>query len=455
MKAKTDTHLTPARLVPPGAIIKDEIEAHGWTQEDLARIMGRPVQVISEIISGKKQITPETALGLAEALDSSPELWLNMEARYRLFLAQREGVDDSVRRRRRIYSLVPVKEIARRGWIEASDDVGELEERVKAFLGVASLDEEPALRLAARRTPTKEPDPRGVRAWMCRVQHLAGAQEVPEFRRERLEEAVGDLLALSSEAGRVREVPGLLRNLGVRFVLVPHLTGTYLDGGVFAENGNPIVALTLRYDRLDSFWFTLAHELAHLVSGHEGNRPEDLDAAAGSDREEREADRLAADWLVPRAPLARFVKKVKPLYSRQVIVSFASSVGRHPAVVLGRLQHDGYVSQAHLRSSIPRVRRLLEPWLDVPEPVYEVGAVGRATAVREPAAPYDPEGAILGWLRTNAGWHSPAEIKGALDLDRSTWNRSIRVLLLSGQVERQGEKRGTRYRAADGSEGGR
>ncbi len=451
--ARRGNPLIPAWNVPPGAIIKEELRTRGWTQEDLARIMGRPVQVISEIVSGKKQITPVTALGLASAFGTSAQMWLNMEAAFRLRLAQERNMDDAVERRSRIYSLVPVKELVKRGWIPEGTDVGdagELERSVMEFFGVRSLDDIPSFPLAARRTPTRDPDPRAVRAWMRRVEQLAAKQEEGTFRHARMEKAVGELLPLSTEPEGVREVPGMLRRLGIRFVLVPHLPRTYLDGGVFAGDGNPILALTLRYDRLDNFWFTLLHELAHLVSGHRGNRPEDLDASAGGDPEEQEADRLAAEWLVPSDALKVFVTRVRPYFSRQAIVGFARSIGRHPAVVLGRLQHDGLVSPAHLRSLIPKVRRHLEPWIDVPEPVLDAGSDPVSAAVGEPATPYDPADTVLRWLRANPGWHRPAEIKRNFNLGRSIWQKAIRELLASGRVERKGEKRGTKYRVKEG-----
>jgi addiction module HigA family antidote len=74
----------PARAIAPRRILTRELEARGWTQKDLARIMGRPTQAINEIIKGAKQITPETALELAEAFGTSAELWTNLEAQYRL-----------------------------------------------------------------------------------------------------------------------------------------------------------------------------------------------------------------------------------------------------------------------------------------------------------------------------------------------------------------------------------
>jgi len=430
-------------------IIRREIDARGWTQEDLARIMDRPVQVISEIVSGKKQITPETALGLAAAFGTSAEMWLQMEAKYRLRLAQEKAELTDVGRRSRIYSILPVKELVRRGWIEECREVDELEKQVTQFLGVDSLDELPPLKVAARRTVTKEPDPRAVLAWIRRVEVLAASQKVGTFEPRRLGEVADQLVDLSSQDDGPVHVGSVLREAGIGFVLVQHLPKTFFDGAVIWVGGNPVVALTLRHDRLDSFWFTLMHEVAHLILGHEGGRLDDLEGGPGGDPEEIEADELASGWLVPGESLTGFVERVRPYFSRHAIWSFAHSIGRHPAVVLGRLQHDGYVPQAHLRSSIPRVRFTLEPFIDVAELVWDVRVDAAVVSVRDQGPPYDPQGAVLEWLRSHPGWNTPAAVKNSLRLDRSTWNRVIRTLLDVGQIERTGEKRGTKYRAAD------
>ncbi|MEH2299466.1 MAG: HigA family addiction module antitoxin [Nostoc sp.] len=78
--------LLPARIPTSGKILSREIEARGWTQKDLAEIMGHPVQTINEIIRGSKQITPETAIELSQALGTSPEFWTNLEAKYQVHL---------------------------------------------------------------------------------------------------------------------------------------------------------------------------------------------------------------------------------------------------------------------------------------------------------------------------------------------------------------------------------
>ena len=82
--------LVPVRVPPLGRILSREIEARGWTQKELAEILGRPVQTINEIIRGSKQITPETAIDLSQVLGTTPEFWTNLEAKYRLRIAGKE-----------------------------------------------------------------------------------------------------------------------------------------------------------------------------------------------------------------------------------------------------------------------------------------------------------------------------------------------------------------------------
>jgi HTH-type transcriptional regulator/antitoxin HigA len=342
----------------PGDIIRRELEARGWQQKDLAEIMGRPEQAISEIVNGKKQITPETAREMACALGTSAELWMNLEMAYRLHLAEREREEDEIQRRAQLHSKLPYSEMLRRGWIEGRETLDEQEDEVCRFLRISSIDDEPPLALAARRSARAEPEARALLAWACRVQGLAEKQSVGVYAPERLRQAVPQLLDRSVDVGSIALAPDELRNLGVRFVLVEHLPQTYLDGAVLWVNGGPVVALTLRYDRMDNFWFTLAHELAHIVLGHvgvyfdsfEGERP------AGSD--EVEADRLAADWLLDPLAYRAFVQVGQ--FGSASVGAFAREVNRHPAIVVGRLQHDKLIKFGLYRKIMAKVSPYLE-----------------------------------------------------------------------------------------------
>ena len=80
--------MIPAMAIPPGESVQEELTARGWTQRALARKMGRPIQAVNEIIKGRRQITAETALALADVFGTSAEMWLGLESRYRLHLAR-------------------------------------------------------------------------------------------------------------------------------------------------------------------------------------------------------------------------------------------------------------------------------------------------------------------------------------------------------------------------------
>jgi HTH-type transcriptional regulator/antitoxin HigA len=141
----------PAEVFPPGEFIREELDARGWTQGDLAEIMDRPLQLVNELIAGKKQITPETAMGLAKAFGDDDALyWMNLDSVYRL--ANTKPVNDSVARRSKLYSLLPVRELMKRNWIEPSDNLDVVEHRVCRFYRITSVDQRPVFAHAAKAT---------------------------------------------------------------------------------------------------------------------------------------------------------------------------------------------------------------------------------------------------------------------------------------------------------------
>jgi HTH-type transcriptional regulator / antitoxin HigA len=357
----------PARVPSPGRIIRRELDARGWTQKDLAHIMDRPEQFISQIVNAHKRITPETALQLAAAFGTSADLWLNLEARYQLHQARQKEESQDVIRKSKLYSRIPISELRKRGWIKFDNSVEALEREVCAFLEIDNPNESPELAVSLRQSQIDTPEITAEIAWLKRVERLARAQMVENFNRARLKAAIPSLLEHSTKVQQVVEIPVLLLDLGVHFVIVRHLPKTYIDGAAFFMNGQPVVALTLRYDRIDNFWFTLMHELAHIVAGHEGGYLDNLDEPAESP-EEKEANRLAQDWLIMPQDLAHFIKTTRPYFSYDKIVSFAARQNRHPGIVVGRLHHDNVIDYGHSRRFLVKVSSYMDEWIDVSEP---------------------------------------------------------------------------------------
>lgn len=356
-----ETKLTPARATPPGRILRRELEARGWSQQDLAGILGRPVQAITEIVRGTKQITPDTAVALGAAFGTSAELWANLESSYRLALArQGSASSDEVARKAKLYELVPVGELIKQRWIKASKSIEELERAVFDFLGIDSIDEEPKLVVNLRSSARDGSQVAAQRAWVRRVEVLARTRQVGPFDRKKLEGAIGSLRALALEENGVAKVPPFLEKLGIRFVVVPHLAHTKLDGAAAYVKEGPIVALSMRYDRIDYFWFTLFHELAHLVLDHQGGHLDETHDDDEISEEEQAANQQAGTWLVSEADL-RALCRQRP--SRASIDAFATKHAVHPGIVVGRLHGLKLVPYSYFRPMLVKVREQLAPWM--------------------------------------------------------------------------------------------
>jgi HTH-type transcriptional regulator/antitoxin HigA len=153
-------------------------------------------------------------------------------------------------------------------------------------------------------------------------------------------------------------------------VLVEALPGSKIDGAAFWLNAkSPVIALSLRYDRVDGFWHTLLHDLMHILHKDVTSSDQPLvdvdlvgEGAAGVSKQsevEQRADREAAEFLVPQAQLENFIARVRPLYSKRKIRGFAATVDVHPGIVVGQLQHRREIPFAHSRDMLEKIREVL------------------------------------------------------------------------------------------------
>lgn len=355
------SNFTLAEVFPPGEFVQDELEARGWTQGDLSAIIKRPMQAVNEIISGKRAITAETARALGEAFGTGPQLWMNLESQWRL--SQSAQPDHGIARRAKLYSMAPVKEIIRREWVDLCDDENVFEARVLSFMGMSSIDETPRFQAAARMSSSYDALSASQVAWLRQAKSLAEHVDVRPFQREKFAAALMDIRDLAVEKSDVRRVPKFLAELGVRIVVIEHLHGTRIDGAAFwLDASNPVVALSMRYDRIDYFWHTLGHELGHICHGegtdfYDEEMGEKDKLARQKPESERIADQFAAELLLPQGEIDDFIARVRPLYSQKKIVGFANRVGVHPGIVVGQLQFREEISFAHSRTLLEKVRQ--------------------------------------------------------------------------------------------------
>ena len=352
----------PAQVFPPGEFVREELEARGWTQADLASVIGRPVQLVNLIVTAKKAITPRTAGELAAAFGTSPELWLNLQSAYAL--SQETGDYAEIQERARLYQIAPIKLMKSRGWIGKTDSIEELHRELAWFYDKERFDELPTLPLAARSSAPTTPEAVASQVtWGYRVRQLARGLHVAKWRTESCRVQLPELRQLASHPEGARKVPRVLAAMGIRFVVVEHLPKTRMDGCAIHVDNNPIIGMSLRYDRIDCFWHTLVHELAHVLNGDsvlddnllEGTDVEDADQAAVEAR----ADSHAADMLVPKKKMASFMARVGPLYSKGRINQFANLLGIHPGIIVGQLQHLKEIPYSKHRDMLVPVRDIV------------------------------------------------------------------------------------------------
>lgn len=358
-----------AEVFPPGEFIKEELEARGWAQDDLAAILGRPSRLVSELITAKRGITPETARGLGSAFGTSAQLWMNLESMYRLWKTDTE--QELVERRAILYTKAPVRLMIKRGWIEDSNNIDVLETRLRDFYGFTDNLQEPQFFAhVARKSASYRQLTALQNAWLYRASRLAKAVSAADFSKARFKDMLEQLKLFLPNPEDVGKIPRLLAESGIRFIIIEPFPQSKIDGATFwMNNSYPVVVLSLRYDRIDWFWHTLVHELEHVKNGDGKNNDNfaldiDLVAERASSSDNRpqyevKADERAISFLVPQEELDNFIMRIKPLYSKTKIVGFADRVHVHPGIVVGQLQHRGELSYAHNREMLVKIRRTI------------------------------------------------------------------------------------------------
>lgn len=365
----TDT-LVPAEVFPPGEFIRDELEARGWIQEDLAAILDCSARLVSEIISGKRSVTPSTARGLAQAFGTSAQLWMNLESAYQLRkLEEASASDDAVAARSLLFDKAPVREMINRGWLAKSDNPKVLKQQLLQFFDINRLNDQPRVwRHAARKSTCYEDITPSQFAWLCRCRKLAGSVGAGRFTNSKFNRAVASLKNCLVHPNEARHAPKILAEAGIRLVIVQHLKGTRIDGAtMWLNKQSPVIALSLRYDRIDCFWFTLFHELYHvrnrdgLAVAEECPLDERLvgtDRMPSSDKSENEqsADTFSERALVDQGEMEDFIARTGPAYSKRAIRGFSDRIKVHPGIVVGQLQHRNEIAWTHSREMLVKVR---------------------------------------------------------------------------------------------------
>jgi HTH-type transcriptional regulator/antitoxin HigA len=345
--AKYEDDAYPLAEPTPRDAIRFRMEQLGKKQKDLAALVGTASRA-SEILAGKRGLTMESARRLHEEWGIPAAVLLGAKT------ASRESRESGATRARQNPKDYPLKQMFDRGWFPTFG--GEWKEEKKK--GPEMLDSlfkvlapQRALLRQSARTNSKI-NPHALAAWQQRVFQLAEEpiehQQLPDWEPEVLTpEFVKFLVGLSAMPRGPKRAREALAEIGIPLVIEPRLDRTLLDGAAFLmADGRPVVGLTLRYDRLDNFWFTLLHELGHVKLHLDRERPAIFDSELEKERTEsieKEADRFALDASMSPEEWQR----LSGLRYADDIRREAKRLNIHPALIAGRLRRQAQDFRKH------------------------------------------------------------------------------------------------------------
>jgi len=345
-------------IEPPDPIdaILFRMNEKGLKQADLISYFGTSSRV-SEVLNRKRPLTVQMIRALSLGLGISAETLVGLNE---ATVTEKNEIN---------WSKFPVKEMIARGWFDklTKRDAGSTEDLVRKYIADAHLQfGAAAFRRRLSGEATSPTTVYALYAWLARVIQRARLKKkgLGRFEKDRLNASfLRELAQMSwSEQGPLLAIE-YLQNHGVAVVVEPQLKGTQLDGAALKDvDGTPVIALTLRYDRLDNFWFTLLHEAVHIWKHVDS----DLDAfvddlnTVSEDRREAEANRLAGEAFIPRLIWKRSDAFISP--RKDTIEKLARELRIHPAIVVGRLHKDtGNYALFNSMVGHRQVRNMLEP----------------------------------------------------------------------------------------------
>ena len=331
----------PIDLPTPLEAIQFRMEQGGLSQADLVPYIGSRAKV-SEVLSGKRTLTLKMIRALNTHLGIPAEVLIGDTT-----IADFETQANQIQ-----WERFPFRTLMKRQWLPqvqnaagvAEELMGGLIERAggREAIPQAFYRKNDAARLNARM------DPYALQAWCLHVLATARDKSLKATYREGAID--GDFLRFLATLSRLPDGPKraveALEQLGVAVVYAKHLPKTHLDGAAMrTKEGMPVIGLTLRYDRLDNFWFCLLHEAAHVwrhLNAESAFFVDDLSLAPSDHAEdwtiEDEADKLAQEALIPSENWT--ASGLPRAASPSRIITFAQSVNVHPAIVAGRVRRE-------------------------------------------------------------------------------------------------------------------
>lgn len=343
--SRTTYSYQPPELVPPGETLEEWLQQADMTQAEFAKRTSLTPKHINHVVKGGATISPEVALAFERVTAIPAPYWLRLEANFQT-AKQRVADTEALSSEAGLVDLFPYKAMQRRGIVPpAATKVDRLRELL-GFFGVADAK---ALRTVAfepamfRLSEAFDADDGALAAWL-RVSELEASEiDTAPYDASRCRAAIPAMRQLSTlpDVEWVEPLQDLAASVGIALVIVQELPGCRVNGATrWLSPDKAMIALSLRHRRNDIFWFTLFHELCHVLRHSKKQTFIDNGASADIAAElEDEANQFAARTLIPPELAARIAQ----LRTAAQVKQFASDIGVAPGVVVGRMRHEGLI----------------------------------------------------------------------------------------------------------------
>ncbi|MFN6377653.1 MAG: ImmA/IrrE family metallo-endopeptidase [Flavobacteriales bacterium] len=347
----TTTDLKAAKKFGPGYFIREQMELRDWTQSDLAEVTGFTVKHLNKVLQDKQQLTLDMARVLGEVFNTSAQYWMNIDTSYRLWLSQKKSKGEiEADIKGLIYERMPIRDMIAKGWIRKSSSTGSLKKQVLNYWGwerldFSILDKDYLPGFTRKSTAYNQFNASYAITWFRKAQLEAASRKAPPYKKVKLERLYNNLNSYTTKDNGVNQFIEDLSQVGVIFFVLPHLQKTYLDGAAFYSGKNPVIVYTARYKRIDNFWFTVAHEIAHILLHLNKDNTFILDNLRDGelDQLEIEANALAAEKL-KHAEINEFLSPYLNYLSSSRVEECMQVLNVHPSIIIGKLAHEKAIS---------------------------------------------------------------------------------------------------------------
>jgi HTH-type transcriptional regulator/antitoxin HigA len=360
--------IVPFEATHPGVMLGDEIRARNIKQKDISMELSISTTVLNEIIKGKRSITADFAIQLEKCLNITAEYWMNFQTQYDIDKARIK--EKNIKKTQEILTwnslkdLVSIKSFQKIGLINHNlstniskiwniYDVKNIDELITSYSEHKNL-------ALYKKSEKLNNDSINIFGWSKLAQYKTKSEEPNAFNPDIKDELINELKNVFIENNDVIEKTKIiLKNRGIKFLILPKFDKTPIDGYSFWSVSNPAIVVTLRKKTLDNFAFTLMHELGHiflhLIPNHSESFLEiDLPKNKPSEKE-IEADNFAKDSLINESIWKNFMKQNHSFNYQTTesnIIEFANKCNLHPSIIFGRYCYE--TNQFKIKSKINR-----------------------------------------------------------------------------------------------------